>query len=376
LPDKELLYAFMEATGLGDDTSVGHNSMIATILAGAPDLVGMCMRLFGIIFISMTVFGLLGLRYWSAQISSKQAAAKLSEPNEDSIEDKWLPAKQDPYQSDGAAPASPTQRKPSPTQVEHLQTPLISLLTVNTDGNALRTLRVHPLKCVGGPVNGRMHLLPVNPQELTAKGCDAVWVPAFAPFEPVPELPPGKAFGVFIRSPDVRRMEIESIALYVIEQANGAYRLAFEGQVSIEDYAKMMDITEPPRQKNEKPALPVVTTISLQTGQAAVRRRVVHPVRCVGGPANGKVFPIPVDPETLFRQGTGLISVLEVSSRPPDKAFSVGRDRDSTLPYVGHMNYYVLERSQPDTYQCKFLGSADAPQYLELHGAFNEQKGR
>lgn len=254
------------------------------------------------------------------------------------------PKGQAPYAAQPSKEAPPTRRTSLP-QIRERADPV----TCYADAGTVRRVPVYPVPCADGPASNRTHLLPVNPVELLRLGSLAVWVPVFEPFRLAGKVPPGQQYAIGYLGLDKERMELAAVGVYVLEESKEGPRLAFEGEFELADYGKFLGLEE----MSEKTA--AVTHLSIRTSQGTLRKQVIHLTKCVGGPADGKSYPLLVEPSRLFESGVGLVGITEVAPRPHDQSFVLSRDRKPPKPFVGHMSFYALERLPEKTFQLRFI---------------------
>ena len=172
-------------------------------------------------------------------------------------------------------------------------------------------------------------------------------------------------------------MAIERVSIYALESIGGIHRLSFQGSVDLLGYGRFLRLG-PSVSRLEKEAPD--NLIEIKTVDSGIRRLQVFPTPCVGGPANGKLFPLLIDPNILWASGLTNMTVAELATRPEE--YSIGSIRsEPTSPYVGHLSLYVLEelRTSPSPFarhkefQLKFHVSLDAKSLLNFQKPREEQ---
>jgi len=171
-------------------------------------------------------------------------------------------------------------------------------------------------------------------------------------------------------------MAIEGISIYALEDIGGFHRLAFQGSVDLLEYARFLRL-DPPESRLEKRTPD--NLIEIKTADSGIRRLQVFPTPCVGGPANGRLFPLLIDPEILWASGLTNVAVTELATRPQEYSVGSGRS-EPTSRYVGHLSLYVLEElrtqaslfSRHKEFQLKFHVSLDAESLLDIQKPLGE----
>lgn len=279
----------------------------------------------------------------------------------------------------------------TPDAVPPAPAPQEVLVNGVTSEGTLRRLQLPMLHCTGGPSNGRLTLFPTNPQESMKIGSMMVFVTAFEPFihagleegqsaqtsevktEPIPKTAASSGNTVYaLAFQDPKRLAIEEFAVYALESDRGVPRLAFEGTVNPAEYGRFLKVA-PPDATVDQPA-DVSDFMSIETPAKGIRRLKVYPTKCVGGPADSKLFPLLVSPTILQESGLITVAVTAFEFRPKELGFSLRQTRYRTN-FVGQISIYVLEELREPSnrfgrhagFQLKFMASLDAESYLKLH---------
>lgn len=264
------------------------------------------------------------------------------------------------------------------------------LINGTTSEGTIRRLQLPMIHCTGGPSNGRLALFPGNPEESMKIGSMMVFVTAVEPFihagleegqraqtseakaEPIPKPAASSGSTLYaIASQDPKRLAIEDFAVYALESDRGVPRLAFEGTVNPAEYGRFLKLA-PPDTTADQPA-ELTDFINIETAAKGIRRLKVYPTRCVGGPADGKPFPLLVNPTVLQESGLITVAVTALEFRPKEIGFSL-RQTQYRTNFVGQLSLYALEelREPPNRFgrhagfQLKYVASLDAESYLKL----------
>jgi hypothetical protein len=312
---------------------------------------------------------IIGIHFWGSENArkseSEQASDRLTQ-----FAQRPAPAEYASRYSETHLPESGEKIPSKSAELAVKSLPAISpvdLLTTHTDGETVRRYRVFPVKCVGGPADRRTELLPINPADLIQLGSLLVWVPTFDTFTPLKLEKIQERFSYASLVQDQKQMEIEAISLYALETTAEGFLLTFEGDVSIAAYSKLLNFGTTEGGKSANTTSPLMQIVSMTTGTKTVRKHAVYLLKCVGGPADGKTFPLPTPIENLFDAGLGFVAVTDVAARPPDKVQIVGQLDRSTHAQVGHVSFYALEKTDDKVYQLRFVAIANAAEYLKKH---------
>lgn len=293
---------------------------------------------------------------------------------------------------------------PKPVEAEHF----LELIDGYAAEDAVRKSHLFFLPCKGGPSEGRYAVFPVNPKEALSVGSMAVVVTGFDSYvharidnsldnkpeakktdtkklepkkdsippkkevvSPVPQgslAPQGETIWV-VTLQDHKRMALEHIAVYALENIQGKPRLTFEGTIDTLEYRRFMPISS----DSEKGQ--ATDFLDVRTSDAGIRRKRVFPTKCVGGPADGALYPLLVSPSILWEKGLTTVAVTDVTFRPKEHTFSLREEKQPATNLVGHVNLYALEEvrdragrfGSATAYQLKFAVALDARTYLKLH---------
>lgn len=251
---------------------------------------------------------------------------------------------------------------PKPVEPEHF----LELIDGYAEEDAVRKSHLFFLPCKGGPLEGRYAVFPINPKEALSVGSMAVVVTGFDSYvharidnsldnipeakkdsippktevvSPAPQgsLPPqGETIWV-VTLQDHKRMALEHIAVCALENIQGKPRLTFEGTIDTLEYRRFMPISS----DSEKGQ--ATDFLDVQTSDGGIRRKRVFPTKCVGGPADGGLYPLLVSPAILWEKGLTTVAVTDVTFRPKEHTFSLREEKQPATNLVGHVNLYALE---------------------------------
>lgn len=274
--------------------------------------------------------------------------------------------------------------------------PITKLIDGYTADDAVQRLRLSFLHCLGGPNDGRLTVFPIDPVTAQEVGSMAVLVVGLEPYVHAgmeshhiegrrsdEKAPPQnrieqKSIAFGLATHDRHLMGVETASVYALETKGGAHRLSFVGSVALSDYARFLQADAPASPpEEEKPK----NLLELRNPDGGIRRLQVFPVRCVGGPADGKEYPLLVDPAVLWNGGLTAVAVFELRSRP---ILHVIRSRkpEPATNFIGHASIYELEelrapalrKGQHDGFQLKFRVALDAQSYLDNHHPTKDRK--
>jgi|GEM_PF-5217479 len=369
-------------------------------------LKGSGLRIFTALFLLAVVASILGVHFLG-----RRRADSVPKPTVAPIESKQgttepKVAKADYYEP--AKPAEPPKSEvveepkppppPKPVEPEHF----LELIDGYAADDAIRKSQLFFLPCNEGPSNARYSVFPVNPKEALNVGSMAVIVAGFdssVPFvpdskpepkkpevtktEPKKTTPPNLAMlapqGSTIygyRARDNKRMGIGHLAVYALENVGGKPRLSFEGTVDILEYRRFFPIREDSGDKGSP-----TDFLDIHTPSSGLRRKRVFPTKCVGGPADGNMYPLLVSPSILWEKGLTTIAITDVAFRPKEYSFADRGEKRHTTNFMGHVSLYALEgkgdHCRPSgsfsEYQLKFTVALDASTYLKIHNQIEEQ---